>query len=300
LSLSTSVGATSGAIITASIAAEAAPTGVGQRREEAIVKIVTLLACIVFLSGCATTPEGMKQLKSSETIVYRMRAEDIDSSALYWGVDFRAKPHESTRYGFKYKRTATIVAKHDEQCEITFSSVITPVSKRGNRPPVESSRTYIFEVDKRKKRGMATVELRPLFEVLRPDPEFPNRKISPPDTLEDAMEVLATSGVFTFQFAMDSSHDSDAITASFKKYCREHSHLQRPVEVMHRTFTTSYILASGDKAIATFYVSLAPKGKGTKTTVITTLRLAPDANYQVDAAAQAADMKRVVSDIVGN
>jgi hypothetical protein len=263
------------------------------------VKLATLLACVLMISACARIPEGMKQVTSSDRIVYRIPAESIDSKARYWGVEFNTRPYHSARAGFKFRRTAKVVPKDADLCEITVSSVVTPVSKKLKRATVNTSRTYVFEVEKWKKKGVATVQFTPLFEVMQPNPDTRDLTVSPPDTLESAMEVLATSGIFIFNTEIESSRNLDQISASFRRFCREQSHLQ-PVALMSRTFTTSYLLASGGRAVATFYVSLVPTTKGTKASVITKLPLAPDGNYQVDAVRQSADMRQVISDIINN
>jgi hypothetical protein len=266
----------------------------------ATVKLVTLLAYLVVFTGCARIPEGMKEAKSGDRIVYRIPAESVDGEDKYWGIDFKAKTYQSARSGFKYRRTARIVGKDDDRCEITISCLITPIPKKTKLSAVTTARTFVFGVDRWQRKGVATVEFRPLFEATQPDSPIHGPEISPPDTLESAMEVLATSGIFTFQIEVESARAPDAILANFRKFCREQSHLQHPVVIKSRTFTTSYLLASGTKPVATFYLSLSPSGKRTAVSVITRLPLAPDANYQVDAVRQASDMKQVVSDIINN
>lgn len=231
-------------------------------------------------------PEGMNEVTSSYKITYRLPAEQIDTSEIYWGLDLQGSSYEYTTTRFKCRRMARFWHKSPEQCEVTLQTVMTPIVRKKKTfhssqtsLPITSTRTYLFQLEKSKKKGIATLVFRPLFAT---------PPTSSSDTLESAMEALATSGSFTFRYHIDSSRTPEAIQGNFRKFCKG------------RSQDSSYVLLSGTRPIARFNVDLQRGEKVTKAVVLARVPLAPDGNYQINAIDKAADIQRLVMDIINS
>ena len=252
---------------------------------------ILLVLCIALSCGCASSP-STKKIKSDYRIVYEIPSENADKAALYSGIGFETRAHSWVEANTRYERTAEIIAKDDSRCEVAFNTR----SSTAEGSPVWC-RQYLFKVKTSRAKGITKVEFRPYLEIVQPIICSYAAKPSQAQTLENATELLATSGTFTFRFEVPSGHTPKSVVKNLRKFLKEQLH-PNPVTIMSRQFNSSYLLTSGNLRIATFYVSFEPRPKGSNTVVIAKLRLAPDANYRIDAYRQVHDVKKLISDIV--
>ncbi|HJV34836.1 hypothetical protein [Geomonas sp.] len=259
------------------------------------MKRILGLVLTALLAACAT-PEGMRKVTSSDKVVYDLPSEGVDEGDIS-GVTFDIRPFECVRSGYKYVRDTKLIRKSDDRCAVNFMTYITTADNTRTTPQIAYD-TYLFSVTKSREKGFTRVEFKPLYEGMPPYRNFGSTQISPPHSVENALEVLATSGVLVYRFQVASPMSKTEVTNSLQKYFKQKSYGRQPVTVMNRSFSTAYLLQSGENTIATFYITLQPLEKGTQLEVITTLRLAPDDNYHVDAVGQVRDLKRVIADAV--
>lgn len=263
-------------------------------KEEAVKRLLVLVVTAL-VAACAT-PEGMRKVATSDKVVYDLPSEGVGEGDIS-GVSFDIRPFECIRSGYRYVRDTKLVRKSADRCAVNFMTYITTADNTRTTPQIAYD-SYVFSVKKSKEKGFTRVEFQPLYEGTPPYRNFGSTQISPPHSVENAMEVLATSGVLVYQFQVASPLSKSEVTKSLQKYFKPKSYDRQPVTVMNRSFTTAYLLQSGENTLATFYITMQPLEKGTQLEVITSLRLAPDDNYHVDAVGQVRDLKRVIADAV--
>lgn len=255
-----------------------------------------IVIVVIILASCVT-PEGMKSVKNNDRVVYALPSEGVEEGS-FSGVRFDVRPYECVRSGYKYLRDTKLVPQEDGRCAVNFMTFIEATGKNGRLSPQVAYDSYLFAVKKRSAKGVTTLTFKPLYEGLHPYRNFGSSTISPPHSVENALEVIATSGILTFQFEVDSPLSQPAVLKRFAKYFRQRSHPGQPVTVMKKSFASSYLLMVSGNPLATFYLSTQPLRSGTRVSVITRLHLAPDDNYHVDAVGQASDIRKVVADAV--
>jgi hypothetical protein len=259
------------------------------------MKRVIMALCIALLAACATT-EGLRKLGKADEVVYEIPAEDLEDTAHFSGISFKPRRYECERNGYHFLRDAKISPKGSDRCEVSFVTAILP--KGGEHSPYVAFKSYIFKVDRGTRNSVTTLQFKPMYEVLEPAPAVSRETISPPHTLEDALEVIATSGTVTFQFKVGSPRKRSVVLRNLRKYFKEETHVRQPVEVMKKRFKTSYLLQSSGNTIATFYPALTPHRKGTSVTVVAKVQLAADENYHIDSSDQAKDVKKLIIEAI--
>lgn len=276
-------------------------TGGGRQKDctalqkEALVKKIVMLVFTAVVIACAT-PDGMRRVTTNDKVVYDLPVEGVQQGD-FAGVSFDVRPYECVRSGFKYRRDTKLGRQGDDSCTVDFMTSIVAADGSRTSPQIAYDR-YQFKVKKSSEKGFTRLTFKPLYEGIHPYRNFGSAGISPPHSIESAMEVLATSGKLVYRFELGTPLTPSAVTKNLRKYLKPASHVRQPVTIMGKKFTSSYLLMTGDNTLATFYISLQRLAKGTKVEAIAALRLSPDDNYHVDAVGQARDVKRVLADAV--
>ncbi|HJV66889.1 MAG TPA: hypothetical protein VJ550_14225 [Geomonas sp.] len=259
------------------------------------MKKMLVLLVTALVVACAT-PEGMRRVATSDKVVFDLPTEGLAEGGIH-GINFEVRPYECTRAGYRYLRDTKLARQGEDRCTVNFMTFIMAANGARTTKQIAYD-NYLFEIKKSSEKAFTRVEFKPLFEGIPPYRNFGSKNISPPHSVANALEVLATSGVLIYGFQVGSPLAPAAVTKNLQKYFKTTSHGNQPVTILKKTFTTSYLLQSGDNTLATFYVSVHPLKKGSRIEVITSLRLATDDNYHIDAAGQARDVKQLLADAV--